>query len=82
MRFLYNHMRRAKEEIIYNEDNDQKMWDNKCIIVYMLQDIINPHFHYDDDVLKDRRIKAGLMECLDIMVPTVEERCPPTWLRS
>ncbi|KAF3776582.1 hypothetical protein EJ110_NYTH47890 [Nymphaea thermarum] len=36
---------------------------------------LNSHFHYDDDVLTDRRIKAGLMECLDIMVPTVEERC-------
>ncbi|XP_031499154.1 uncharacterized protein LOC116263556 [Nymphaea colorata] len=59
MGFLYNHMRRTKEEITYNVDNNQK----------------SPHFHYDDDVLKDRRIKDELIECLDIMVPTGEERC-------
>ncbi|KAF3777470.1 hypothetical protein EJ110_NYTH45657 [Nymphaea thermarum] len=73
--------------MVYNVDNDQKMytkiwqvidhrWDNQ--MHHRLHDAgyyLNPHFHYDDDVLTDKRIKAGLIECLDIMVPTVEERC-------
>ncbi|XP_031483784.1 uncharacterized protein LOC116253147 [Nymphaea colorata] len=87
MGFLYNHMRRAKEEIAYNVDNDQKRytkiwqiidhrWDNQMHHhLHAAGYYLNPHFHYDDDVLTDRRIKAGLMECLDIVVPTVEERC-------
>ncbi|KAF3778614.1 hypothetical protein EJ110_NYTH43156 [Nymphaea thermarum] len=43
--------------------------------LYVAGCYLNPLFHYDDDVLKNRRIKAGLMECLEIMVPTIEERC-------
>ncbi|KAF3775230.1 hypothetical protein EJ110_NYTH50953 [Nymphaea thermarum] len=86
MRFLYNHMRRAKEERTYNVDNDQKMctkiwqiidnrWDNQMLHrLHVVWFYLNSHFHYDNDVIKYRRIKVGLIECLEIMVPTIEEK--------
>ncbi|XP_031496371.1 uncharacterized protein LOC116261699 isoform X2 [Nymphaea colorata] len=87
MGFLYDHMRKAKEEIASNVNNESKAytqiweiidnrWDSQmhhCL--HAAGYFLNPHFHYEDDSIKDRKLKVGFLECLEKMVPNMEERC-------
>ncbi|CAN6458842.1 unnamed protein product [Victoria cruziana] len=87
MGFIYHHMRKAKEEIAFNVDNDKKKYEKIWEIIdnrwtnqmyhslYAAAYYLNPNFYYDDDGDKDIKVKAALLQCVEKMVTNIEERC-------